>query len=46
MERLLKDHSIGELAGTLELAASGFHAHRHKAGRLRRRQDAVLPTIN
>ena len=42
METLLKDHSIGELAGTLELAPSGFYAHRHKARRLRRRQDAEL----
>ncbi len=42
METLVQDYSIGELAGTLELAPSGFHAHRHKAGRLRRRQDALL----
>lgn len=42
MESLHKEHSIGELAETLELAPSGFHAHRHKARRPRRRQDAEL----
>lgn len=42
METLLKEHSVGELAGTLELAPSGFHAHRHKTRRPRRCQDAQL----
>jgi len=42
METLLKEHSIGELAEALEVAQSGFHAHRHKARRPRRSQDEEL----
>ena len=42
METLFKEHSLGELAEALELAQSGFQAHRHKARRPRRRQDAEL----
>jgi transposase InsO family protein len=42
METLLEEYSIGELAGTLALSASGFHAHRHKGRRRRRCEDAQL----
>ena len=42
MDALLQHYSIGELAETLELAPSGFHAHRHKTRRRRRCQDAEL----
>jgi putative transposase len=45
MEALLKDYSIGELAETLEVSQSGFHAHRHKPRRRRRCQDAVLQPL-
>jgi putative transposase len=45
MEMLLEQYSIGELAGTLEVSPSGFYAHRHKARRPRRCQDAVLQPL-
>ena len=45
MEALLKVYSIGELAETLEVSQSGFHAHRHKPRRPRRCQDAVLQPL-
>jgi len=42
MEMLSKDYSITELAATLELSASGFHAHRHQGRGRRLREDAQL----
>ena len=45
METLRSEHSIGELAEALEVTASGFHAHQHKARRPRRRQDAELRAL-
>jgi putative transposase len=45
METLLTKYSISELAEALEVAPSGFHAHRHKTSRLRRRQDAELQRL-
>jgi putative transposase len=45
METLLPEYSILELAETLELSPSGFQAHRHKARRPRRRQDAQLRAL-
>lgn len=42
IEALANDHGVIELAEALEVAQSGFHAHRRKDRRPRRRQDALL----
>ena len=42
MEKLHTQYPVGALSDALEVSQSGFHAHRHKAGRPRRRRDAHL----
>jgi len=42
MENMKDEFSVPEMAEALEASRSGFYAHRRKAGRPRRREDAEL----
>ena len=42
MATMKKDHCFTEMAETLGVSKSGFHAHQHKEERIRRRQDQEL----
>jgi transposase InsO family protein len=45
MEKLRHRFPVGALADALEVSPSGFHAHRHKPQRPRRRRDAELRAL-
>ena len=45
MEKLHHQFPVGALTDALEVSKSGFHAHRHKPRRPRRRRDAQLRAL-